>query len=84
MLGLLCAVFQLDKEKIVGILSCQFGKKDESVLQNASLAFDAGFAYPVGDITTFNFEEGEHKDTHRISTDGNTIMSMGLIAAGVR
>lgn len=83
-LGLLCAVFQLDKEKIVGILSRQFGKKDESVLRNALLAFDAGFAYPVGDITTFNFEEGEHKDPRRISTDGNTIMSMGLIAAGVR
>jgi 2-oxoglutarate ferredoxin oxidoreductase subunit alpha len=83
-LGLLCAVFQLDKEKIVGILSRQFGKKDESVLRNALLAFDAGFAYPIGDITTFNFEEGEHKDPHRISTDGNTIMSMGLIAAGVR
>lgn len=83
-LGLLCAVFQLDKEKIIGILSRQFGKKDESVLRNALLAFDAGFAYPVGDITTFNFAEGEHKDPHRISTDGNTIMTMGLIAAGVR
>ncbi len=83
-LGLLCAVFQLDKEKVAGILSRQFGKKDESVLRNAMLAFDAGFAYPIGDITTFNFEEGEHKDPHRISTDGNTIMSMGLIAAGVR
>jgi 2-oxoglutarate ferredoxin oxidoreductase subunit alpha len=83
-LGLLCAVFQLDKEKVTGILSRQFGKKDESVLRNALLAFDAGYAYPVGDITTFNFEEGEHKDPHRISTDGNTIMSMGLIAAGVR
>ncbi len=83
-LGLLCAVFQLDKDKVTGILSRQFGKKDESVLRNALLAFDAGYAYPVGDITTFNFEEGEHKDPHRISTDGNTIMSMGLIAAGVR
>ncbi len=83
-LGLLCAVFQLDKDKVVGILSRQFGKKDESVLRNALLAYDAGFAYPIGDITTFNFEEGEHKDANRISTDGNTIMTMGLIAAGVR
>lgn len=83
-LGLLCAVFQLDREKLAGIVARQFGKKDESVLRNAMLAFDAGYAYPVGDIGTFNFEEGEHKDEHRISTDGNTLMSMGLIAAGVR
>jgi 2-oxoglutarate ferredoxin oxidoreductase subunit alpha len=54
------------------------------VLRNAMLAFDAGYAYPIGDIGTFNFEEGEHKDEHRLSTDGNTLMTMGLIAAGVR
>ncbi len=83
-LGLLCAVFQLDKEKLSGIVSRTFGKKDESVLRNAMLAFDAGYAYPVGDIGSFKFDEGDHKDEHRISTDGNTIMTMGLIAGGVR
>ena len=83
-LGLLCAVFQLDREKLSGIVARQFGKKDESVLRNAMLAFDAGYAYPVGEIGTFVFEEGEHKDENRISTDGNTLMVMGLIAAGVR
>lgn len=83
-LGLLCAVYQLDREKLVGIVERQFGKKDESVLRNAMLAFDAGYAYPIGDIGTFNFEAGEHLDEHRLSTDGNTLMTMGLIAAGVR
>jgi len=83
-LGLLCAVYQLDRNKLAGIVSRVFGRKDESVLRNAMLAFDAGYAYPVGDIGTFSLEEGEHKDEHRISTDGNTLMTMGLIAAGVR
>ncbi len=83
-LGLLCAVYQLDRDKLAGIVSRQFGKKDESVLRNALLAFDAGYAYPIGDMGTFNFEEGEHTDEHRLSTDGNTLMTMGLIAAGVR
>lgn len=83
-LGLLCAVYQLDREKLTGIVERTFGKKDESVLRNAMLAFDAGYAYPVGTMGSFHFEEGEHKDEHRISTDGNTIMTMGLIAAGVR
>ncbi len=83
-LGLLCAVYQLDRDKLAGIVARQFGKKDESVLRNAMLAFDAGYAYPIGDIGTFNFEAGEHLDGHRLSTDGNTLMTMGLIAAGVR
>jgi 2-oxoglutarate ferredoxin oxidoreductase subunit alpha len=83
-LGLLCAVYQLDRDKLAGIVSRVFGRKDESVLRNAMLAFDAGYAYPVGDIGTFSLEEGEHKDEHRISTDGNTLMTVGLIAAGVR
>lgn len=83
-LGLLCAVFRLDRDKLVGIVERQFGKKDESVLRNALLAFDAGYAYPVGDIGTFAFDDGEHQDENRISTDGNTMMTMGLLCAGVR
>lgn len=83
-LGMLCAIFQLDRDKLSGIVARQFGKKDESVLRNAMLAFDAGYAYPVGNLGSFHFEEGEHKDENRISTDGNTLMVMGLIAAGVR
>lgn len=84
-LGLLCAAFNLDKEKIVSILSRQFGKKDESVLRNAMLAFDTGFAYPVGDLEKFAFAPGEATgDRPRISTDGNQMISMGLLAGGVR
>jgi 2-oxoglutarate ferredoxin oxidoreductase subunit alpha len=83
-LGLLCAVFRLDREKLTGIVERQFGKKDPSVLRNALLAFDAGYAYPVGDIGTFSFDEGEHQDENRVSTDGNTMMTMGLLCAGVR
>ncbi|MCB1224518.1 MAG: 2-oxoacid:acceptor oxidoreductase subunit alpha [Verrucomicrobiales bacterium] len=83
-LGLLCAMYQLDREKLSGIVARQFGKKSEDILRNAMLAFDAGYAYPVGDIGSFNFAEGEHLDENRISTDGNTLMTMGLLCAGVR
>ncbi len=83
-LGLLVAMYGLDKEKLVTIVSRQFGKKDESVLRNAMLAFDAGYGYPIGDIGKFSLEPGEADDGHRISTDGNMMMTMGLLAAGVR
>jgi 2-oxoglutarate ferredoxin oxidoreductase subunit alpha len=83
-LGLIVAVFNLDKDKLVGIISRQFGKKDESVLRNAMLAFDAGYAYQIGDIEKFALAPGEADSGHRISTDGNQMLSLGLLAAGVR
>lgn len=83
-LGLICAVFGLDKDKLVTIVSRQFGKKDESVLRNALLAFDAGYAYQIGDLDKFAFEPGEAQEANRISTDGNQMLSLGLLAAGVR
>jgi len=83
-LGLLSAAFNLDREKIVAILSRQFGKKDESVLRNAMLAFDAGYAHEVGDLEKFAFAPGEAKNGHRISSDGNTMLTLGLLAGGVR
>jgi 2-oxoglutarate ferredoxin oxidoreductase subunit alpha len=83
-LGLLSAAFNLDREKIVAILSRQFGKKDESVLRNAMLAFDAGYAHEVGDLEKFAFAPGEAQSGHRISSDGNTMLTLGLLAGGVR
>ncbi|QIF00464.1 2-oxoacid:acceptor oxidoreductase subunit alpha [Roseimicrobium sp. ORNL1] len=83
-MGLICAVFNLDRDKLVGIIARQFGKKDEQVLRNAMLAFDAGYAYQVGDLDRFFFEHGEAEAGHRISTDGNQMLTLGLLAAGVR
>mgnify|MGYP000662076808 CR=1 FL=1 len=74
-----------EKEKLVGIISKQFGKKDESVLRNVMLAFDAGYAFNVGDLEKFSFEPGEASTGRpRISTDGNTMLTLGLLAGGVR
>ncbi len=83
-LGLICASYNLNREKLVGIIERQFGKKDESVLRNAMLAFDAGYAYPVGDLEKAHFEPGEAGHGVRISTDGNQMLVCGLLAAGVR
>ncbi|MGI8602653.1 MAG: 2-oxoacid:acceptor oxidoreductase subunit alpha [Verrucomicrobiales bacterium] len=84
LLGLICAAYNLNREKLVGIIGRQFGRKDESILRNAMLAFDAGYAYPVGDLEKYHFEPGESADQVRISTDGNQLLICGLLAAGVR
>ncbi|MEZ5299554.1 MAG: thiamine pyrophosphate-binding protein [Verrucomicrobiales bacterium] len=69
------------------IIERQFGKKSEDVLPrqcNDGLRHD--YAYQVADIfgKEFQVQHGKSQDTHRIATDGNTIMAYGLIAAGVR
>lgn len=83
-LGVLCAMFRLDKEKLVGIVERQFGRKGEDVLRNALNAFDAGYAFQTTDLREFQFVPGEAGYSKRISSDGNTMLGLGLIAAGVR
>jgi len=83
-LGVLCAVYQLDSEKLVAIIARKFGGKSEDILRNAMLAFDAGYAWPVHDIEHMPFAPGENEGTHRLSTDGNTMLALGLVAGGCR
>lgn len=85
-LGLLTNLFGLNREKLVTIIEAQFKRKHESVLRNAMLAFDSGYAYEIGKIHDHNyeFEPGEAGEGNRITTDGNTALTYGLLAAGVR
>src|SRR6202040_1184202 len=62
--------------------------KDESIVNTALMAFQAGYAYPVGKVLTkqYQFEKIEKKPGARdqITMDGNTALAFGLIAGGVR
>jgi 2-oxoglutarate ferredoxin oxidoreductase subunit alpha len=85
-LGLVTSLFDLDRAKLSAIIERQFGTKREDVLRNAMLAFDAGYSYPLGDVLgrSYNLKTGESTDVHRVTTDGNTALTYGLIAGGVR
>jgi 2-oxoglutarate ferredoxin oxidoreductase subunit alpha len=85
-LGLVTAVFHLDRDKLAGIIDKQFGKKGEDVIRNAMLAFDAGFSYPIGDSLgeLYKLRVGVDSGQDRIATDGNTALAYGLLAGGVR
>ncbi|MCF6312757.1 MAG: 2-oxoacid:acceptor oxidoreductase subunit alpha [Verrucomicrobiales bacterium] len=85
-LGLVTALFQLDRSKLVSLIEGQFKRKGEDVLRNAMVAFDAGYAYQIGDLhgESFNLKAGAAGDTDHVTTDGNTALALGLIAGGVR
>src|SRR4029450_3693541 len=51
-LGLISKIFNLDADKLKRLISEKFAGKDESIVNTALMAFQAGYAYPVGKVLT--------------------------------
>src|ERR1700719_4702427 len=86
-LGLIAAIFHLDAEKLLGLIRERFGGKNESIVNTALMAFQAGYSYPVGSLLSKRYEfEVRPKTAGRgqVTMDGNQALAYCLIAAGVR
>src|ERR1700694_5765318 len=87
-LGLVAKIFNLDADKLKKLIKEKFRGKDESIVNTALMAFQAGYGYPVGNVLTkqYKFETVVRKEGDRaqITMDGNQALAYGLIAAGVR
>ena len=86
-LGLISKIFNLDVEKLKRLIGEKFAGKDESVVNTALMAFQAGYAYPVGNVLTkhYRFEHIPRASGRaQITMDGNQALAYGLIAGGVR
>ena len=87
-LGLISKIFHLDVEKMKKLITEKFAGKDESVVNTALMAFQSGYAYPVGNVLArqYQFEHvtREPGAPDQITMDGNQALAYGLIAAGVR
>src|SRR6478736_2990263 len=86
-LGLISKIFNLDVEKLKRIIGEKFAGKDESIVNTALMAFQAGYAYPVGNVLTkhYRFEHIPRASGRaQITMDGNQAIAYGLIAGGVR
>ena len=86
-LGLIAKIFTLDADKLKRIITEKFAGKDESIVNTAMMAFQAGYAYPVGNVLTKRYQFEHVVKTGgraQITMDGNQAIAYGLIAAGVR
>jgi len=86
-LGLVTKIFELDVEKLTRLIREKFGGKDESIVNTALMAFQAGYAYPVGNLLTTRYQFEPSKDKGgpaQVAMDGNQALAYGLIAGGVR
>src|SRR6202045_4110962 len=80
-LGLIAKIFSLDVEKLATLIKEKFAGQDGSVATTAIMAFTAGYAYPVGNVLTkqYQFETVEKKPGARaqITMDGNQAIAYG-------
>ena len=87
-LGLLARMFDLDVPKLTQLIKERFGGKNEDIVRNALLAFDAGYAYPAENLRhcLYRLEKSSVPAGGRpqVTTDGNSALTYGLLAAGVR
>jgi 2-oxoglutarate/2-oxoacid ferredoxin oxidoreductase subunit alpha len=86
-LGLIAKIFNLDADKLKRLITEKFSGKDQSIVNTALMAFQAGYAYPVGNVLTkhYRFEHIPRASGRaQITMDGNQALAYGLIAAGVR
>ncbi len=88
-LGLLSRMFDLDVPKLTQLIHERFGGKNEDIVRNALLAFDAGYAYPAENLRQclYCLEKSTAPSVDarpQVTTDGNSALSYGLLAAGVR
>jgi 2-oxoglutarate ferredoxin oxidoreductase subunit alpha len=89
-LGLIARIFDLDVPKLSQLIKERFGGKDESIVRNSMLAFDAGYAWPQNNLRDlfFRFEAVDQARASsgrpQITVDGNSAIAYGLLAAGVR
>jgi 2-oxoglutarate ferredoxin oxidoreductase subunit alpha len=84
-LGLLARMFDLNVPKLTTLIKERFGGKNEDIVRNALLAFDAGHAYPAENLH-FRLDQPVLVPGARpqVTTDGNTALTLGLLTAGVR
>ncbi len=84
-LGLIARMFDLDVPKLTQLIKERFGGKNEDIVRNALLAFDAGYAYSSENLR-YRLDKPVVAAGGRpqVTTDGNTALAYGLIAAGVR
>lgn len=88
-LGFLARVFDLEVPKLTALIAERFGAKNEDIVRNAILGFDAGYAWPQNNLRDlfYRFEAIDRSTLSgrpQITLDGNAALAYGLIAAGVR
>ena len=87
-LGLIARIFDLNLDKLRKLIQERIGGKGDDAARTALMAFDSGYAHPVENLLghLYRLTQGTPPQQERptVTTDGNTALTYGLLAAGVR
>lgn len=84
-LGLLAKMYDLNLEKLEGLIRERFAGRDAAIVENAIAAFEAGHQYSLEKvIETYRFLDSASRQKRQVVMNGNEAVAYGLIAAGVR
>ncbi|MBM3865464.1 MAG: 2-oxoacid:acceptor oxidoreductase subunit alpha [Verrucomicrobia bacterium] len=89
-LGLIARIFDLEVPKLTQLIRERFGGKNEDIVRNALLGFDAGYAWPQNNLRDlfYRFEAIDRaaaaSGRTQVTLDGNSAIAYGFLAAGVR
>jgi len=79
-LGLLARMFDLNVSKLELLVRERFAGKNESIVNNALLAFHAGYGYSIGNLVElFTFSEARTRERSQVVMNGNEALAYGLI-----
>ncbi len=85
LLGLLANLFHFDLGKARSLVEARFRKQGDSVVRNALLALEAGWAYSLGELSSeYRLCPAETRGVNKVTMTGNQALAYGIIAAGVR
>jgi 2-oxoglutarate ferredoxin oxidoreductase subunit alpha len=87
-LGLIARIFDLDVQKLATLIKERFGGKNEDIVRNAMLAFDAGYAWPAEQsarpASTVSSPDRVPSGRPQVTTDGNIGPDLRPDRRGVR
>tara|TARA_A100001015_G_scaffold201502_1_gene224931 strand:- start:4029 stop:5825 length:1797 start_codon:yes stop_codon:yes gene_type:complete len=84
-LGILSAIFQVNKDDVEALIKQTFKKLPEAILAKNINLFRIGMeAAPKITTTRFTLDLNKADDNEKILLDGNTALSLGIIDSGIR
>ena len=82
-LGLLCFLFNVDKELLIEFIRLTFKKLPKDKLERNIFVFMNGFNSFDSKTQSYFFDTKQH-ETEKVLLDGNTAVSLGIIDAGIK
>ena len=80
--GLLCALYNKDPEKLQGVVRKIFKQKSQKVVASATQLAQLGFEYGQAHLPVRFDIPATPSDTRNVVMNGNTALALGAIAAG--